>query len=329
RSAENLQRELQTVILPDKFGVEARTAISTVAKFLKLWGFKKRIAGQQIYFDGRERPDVVAYCQDWAKKMLQYRKLMDDYTGDDMEVTVSPQLRIWENKHVLVTHDESTFYSMWLEDGESNRNLPEEARVIIQPGTNKDGWWKSMDMVKQLKEQALPIFEALHPNCIDVLCFDQSTNHNAYPNNALVTSRMTLNPKPASKLEWKFRDGWFIKNAQKVQHSFFCTENVAGEDVVMFKGIKKILQERDLWAAARGRGAMVVPSMGCRESCPAWAGLAPRLRVMARVGGSLARGGGTCPAWAGLVPRARVLPRRGGSLAGVGGSCPAVAGLAP
>lgn len=44
--------------------------------------------------------------------------------------------------------------------------LPEKARVIIQPGKNKDGWWKSTDMVKQLKEKALPIFEALHPGCI-------------------------------------------------------------------------------------------------------------------------------------------------------------------
>ncbi|KAG5463413.1 MAG: hypothetical protein BJ554DRAFT_7777 [Olpidium bornovanus] len=95
-----------------------------------------------------------------------------------------------------------------------NRNLLEAARVIIQPGKNKDGWWKSSS--SQL---------------IGVFCFNQSTNHNAYPNNALVTPRMTLNPKQASKLEWKFRDGWFIKNTQKLQHSFFFTENVAGEDV--------------------------------------------------------------------------------------------------
>ena len=37
-------------------------------------------------------------------------------------------------------------------------NLAQEARVIIQPGKDKDGWWKSSDMVKQLKEKALPIF---------------------------------------------------------------------------------------------------------------------------------------------------------------------------
>ncbi|KAG5456958.1 MAG: hypothetical protein BJ554DRAFT_3153 [Olpidium bornovanus] len=45
RSAADLQRELLTVIFPDKLGVEATIAISTVAKFMKLWGFKKRVAG--------------------------------------------------------------------------------------------------------------------------------------------------------------------------------------------------------------------------------------------------------------------------------------------
>ncbi|KAG5457660.1 MAG: hypothetical protein BJ554DRAFT_2270 [Olpidium bornovanus] len=47
-----------------------------------------------------------------------------------------------------------------------NCDLPEQARIIIQPGKNKDGWWKSTDMVKQLEERALPIFKALHPDCI-------------------------------------------------------------------------------------------------------------------------------------------------------------------
>ena len=42
--------------------------------------------------------------------------------------------------------------------------IPEPfARVIIKPGKNADGWWKSEDMVKQLCEKAIPIFEELHP----------------------------------------------------------------------------------------------------------------------------------------------------------------------
>ena len=40
------------------------------------------------------------------------------------------------------------------------------AREIIKAGKNRDGWWKSEDMVRQLKEKAIPIFNILHPGCI-------------------------------------------------------------------------------------------------------------------------------------------------------------------
>ena len=72
--------------------------------------------------------------------------------------------------------------------------IPDSARNIMKPGKNKKGSWKSEDMVAQLQNLALPIFEAPHPNCTGVFPFDQSTNHNAYSENALLASRMTLKP---------------------------------------------------------------------------------------------------------------------------------------
>ena len=42
--------------------------------------------------------------------------------------------------------------------------------------------------------RAIPIFEILHPGCIGVFCFDQSTNHNAMAEDALVVTRMNLGP---------------------------------------------------------------------------------------------------------------------------------------
>ena len=44
-------------------------------------------------------------------------------------------------------------------------DIPADARKIIKPGKNADGYWTSEHMVKQLTEKALPIFEALHPGC--------------------------------------------------------------------------------------------------------------------------------------------------------------------
>jgi hypothetical protein len=138
--------------------------------------------------------------------MMDYVKRTETFDGDNMEVVVPPSahLREWDHRYVFVTHDECCFYSndatqsIWQEEGESIikkkgqggtimvseflcachgrlrltaeeaaiANCPTEARVIIKPGKNQDGYWKSEDMVKQLKELAIPIFEALHPGCV-------------------------------------------------------------------------------------------------------------------------------------------------------------------
>ncbi|KAG1569197.1 hypothetical protein G6F50_006604 [Rhizopus delemar] len=62
-------------------------------------------------------------------------------------------------------------------------------------------------MVEQLKEDAIGLFEALHPNCVAVFLFDNSSNHGAFADDALVASRMTLNEKPWPLSEkFQFRD---------------------------------------------------------------------------------------------------------------------------
>jgi len=44
-------------------------------------------------------------------------------------------------------------------------------------------------------QRAIPIFEILHPGCIGIFCFDQSTNHNAMAEDALIVIRMNLGPR--------------------------------------------------------------------------------------------------------------------------------------
>jgi hypothetical protein len=62
-------------------------------------------------------------------------------------------------------------------------------------------------MVQQLKEDALPLFELLHPGCKAVFLFDNSCNHRAYADDALVASRMTLNENPWPNSEkYPFKD---------------------------------------------------------------------------------------------------------------------------
>jgi hypothetical protein len=68
------------------------------------------------------------------------------------------------------------------------------SRKLFFAGANRDGYWTSKDMMAQLT-QVIPLFEALHPNCEGVFIFDQSSNHNAFPDDALFVPRMTLHPK--------------------------------------------------------------------------------------------------------------------------------------
>ena len=205
---------------------------------------------------------------------------MVEYEGEHMDIEIMPNRTANQHQMVLVTHDESTFYSndgrksFWLSKNESalKKKGPggslmvsdflcachgplkiskemanqlglssERARVIIMPGKNKDGWWKSEDMVEQLKNLAIPIFKALHPTCIGVFLFDQSTNHNAYSMDALVAKRMTLHPK--EDRVYCFKNGFFYKNDEIIEQCMYFMNN--GRPY--FKGIKQILLERGLW----------------------------------------------------------------------------------
>lgn len=88
--------------------------------------------------------------------------------------------------------------------------------------------------------------------------FDQSSNHNAFAAAALVASRMTLNPKPWPLTEkYQFKDAEVeLSNGQKFKQTFFevkkethhtMKNKFKRKEVRYFKGIKKILQERNRW----------------------------------------------------------------------------------
>ncbi|CAG8844302.1 39365_t:CDS:2, partial [Gigaspora margarita] len=134
-----------------------------------------------VYFDGYEQEDVQEYRKKWAIRMMNYQKKMEQYDRDEMENVIPPErLEIWDMRHVLVTHDEVYFYandnnsSFWVENKESIIKKKGQGLAIMVSdfmcaclGQQADGYWKSEDMVKQLREKAIPIFNALHPGCID------------------------------------------------------------------------------------------------------------------------------------------------------------------
>lgn len=65
--------------------------------------------------------------------------------------------------------------------------------------------------------QAIPIFEILHPDCVGVFCFDQSTNHNAMAD-ALITTRMNLSSRGAQP---KMHDGILMKMERSIYKKWY------------------------------------------------------------------------------------------------------------
>jgi len=71
----------------------------------------------------------------------------------------------------LVVHDR---------DGE----IVKDARSITYPGANGDPWWDHVQLLVQV-DKAISIFEELHPGCVGLFIFDQSSAHASLGSDAL------------------------------------------------------------------------------------------------------------------------------------------------
>ena len=215
-------------------GIIKKKSISsaTATRWLNILGFFYQQHRQGIYYDGHEREDVITYRNEFLETISHYETFMVKYVGDDMKC-VPPKLKDGEKEHILVTHDECIFYAndgkrgIWAPNGElplrkkgngrsimvseflseacgrlclsqediiKHPTVPNEARVYLMPGKNQEGYWTVQHLLEQVKYKAIPIFEALFPNCIAVFAFDNSSNHSAYRSDALLANQMNHRP---------------------------------------------------------------------------------------------------------------------------------------
>lgn len=102
------------------------------------------------------------------------------------------------------------------------------SRTYFKAGDSREGWWTSAHMVKQLKADAIGLFESLHPDCTAVFLFDNSSNHGAFADDALVASRMTLNEKEWSeRLKYQFKDTLVtLANGDPLNQSFYYDKEI-------------------------------------------------------------------------------------------------------
>ncbi|KAJ8101608.1 hypothetical protein POJ06DRAFT_237718 [Lipomyces tetrasporus] len=127
RSATKLKANYEQVVYPEVSGSmnKATISLTTITRYLQLWGFSLKGHTKDIYYDGHERTDVVDYRKSWAATMMDYRTKMREYGGEDCSEVIMPDLQDGDKEVVLVTHDECYFNSnddvtiTWTEKGES------------------------------------------------------------------------------------------------------------------------------------------------------------------------------------------------------------------
>ena len=88
-----------------------------------------------------------------------------------------------------------------------------------------------------------------------LLMVDNSQGHSAYAKDALLTSRMNMNPGGKQAC---LRDGWFMCHGVKVSHQMIFPKNHP-EFPDMPKGIKHVLMEQGLWKDGL--------HMRCKDTC--------------------------------------------------------------
>lgn len=262
RSLVVIQQYIANEVIPAVLGCSPQLiSKSTISRYLHEWGYSYRPNKKTVYFDGHEREDVVEYRNNWSKRMVGYMEKMDFFDEKDTTIVLEPILEEGEEKLVFVTHDECTFYAndgkndIWLMEGESYirkksmgssimvsefqcpchgtmRIKNWKSRTLFKAGDSREGWWSYNNMVDQLTNDAIPLFESLHPGCKAIFLFDNSSNHGAYSSDALVASRMTLNKKPwPTNHQFQFKDTEVeLSNGTTLKQSFYYDEVVKQTD---------------------------------------------------------------------------------------------------
>ncbi|CAG8822955.1 12970_t:CDS:2, partial [Cetraspora pellucida] len=193
--------QMNEIILPGLgFAPPPTISLSTTKNYLKELGYIYERVKKDAYVDRHKREDVVAYQSIFLKRMSEFEHRMPIFSGDNIEVETWPDSNI--KPLILVTHDECIFSayngsrSLWISYGEQplrkkvegrsihvnkfltdicsrlvlpdemqpSNKFPREACVITYPGKNNDGWWKAEDLINQVTNHAISIFEARFPD---------------------------------------------------------------------------------------------------------------------------------------------------------------------
>ncbi|RIA82539.1 hypothetical protein C1645_835213 [Glomus cerebriforme] len=253
-------------------GIETKTTISetTARNWLKKMGYHYKKYQKGVYVDGHEREDVVDY-----QKLMPIFEGDEMEIQINPDLQPGEQIHILVTHYETTFHSNDGRNAGWAPDHEQplrkkgqgraihisdficetigrlqlneeqrlseiGDRIPHEARVIMNPGKNHDGWWTVEKLVEQIIQRAIPIFETTHPNAIGIFAFDNSTSHGAFAPDALIASRMNVNPGGKQP---RMRNTIFNEQVQSMNFpDDYFDEKLRGKP----KGMRQVLEERQL-----------------------------------------------------------------------------------
>ncbi|CAG8607258.1 17279_t:CDS:2 [Cetraspora pellucida] len=197
------------------------------------------------------------------------RHRMPIFSGDNMEVETWPDSNI--KPLILVTYDKCIFSaydgsrSLWIPYSEQPLQKKGEGYSIhvsefltdicgrlvlpdeMQPSDKfpREACWKAEDLINQVTNYAIPIFEACFPGCQALFAFDNATSHSAFSRDALIANHMNLGP--AGKQEKLCSISYFRKGRKYDQNMVFLSDYHIPELRGEAKGLKEVLKKRGLW----------------------------------------------------------------------------------
>ncbi|KIJ56331.1 hypothetical protein M422DRAFT_239552, partial [Sphaerobolus stellatus SS14] len=213
---------LNTEILPG-LGISLKSPFctKTALRWLVKLRWMKTTLKKGVYMDGHERKDVINYRQMvYLPKIAEYQNQMAKYKGPELK-KIEPNLKDGEKEIIAVFQDESCCHAnefqttAWMRPGvdqilqrkgrgrlihisdfilestgrlvvlNEDGSVKREARKIIYPGSGGDPYWDKNQLLAQVKNAAIPVFEEANPGKQALFIFDQSSAHAALPDNAL------------------------------------------------------------------------------------------------------------------------------------------------
>jgi hypothetical protein len=145
------------------------------------------------------------------------------------------------------------------------------AQKTLKPGVNAEGYWTGEHVVAQLKEDAIPIFNILHPGKQALFMFDNSSNHNVFAPDALKCAKLNKSDGGVGLMHSIMRDGYH-DGVPMPMH------DATGKQY----GLQSILTARGMWPA----GGMLLPdAMAMVRELPDFKGQLPWIKETVRAAG--------------------------------------------